>query len=189
MRMSTRTRISTKTAMNLKGIQATIEKIGTKLDPDGDWLPTLILEGKKSGVYGFGGEAMMNNQVKDLVAAEITELIVLHEPEVVYWVTSAWSLSHQNPGVSELDLELYRQGAFKISEHKHRVEIVNVYSYTEKPKPREVIMFGRINRHKSRSPTIGKWDIMEGPEVTSEGRFPEAVKEGFKKAKGGKDKT
>lgn len=175
--------------MDLKGIQKTIEKIGTSLPPNDDWLPTLIMEGKKPTIIGFAGDAMKNNGVKDIVAGHMTELIAENDPDVVYWITSAWALMQDAKGVSELDMELYRMGAIKLSEHKHRVEIVNAYCYGEKPKLREAFMIGRIQRNKNRPPTISKWKIIEGEGLTSEGRFPEAIRRGFKQAKGGKDKT
>jgi len=180
------TPIRTVTAMNLNRLQKIIERIGEGIPPKDDWMPVLILESKEqASVFGFVGDPMSGQYAKDIVARKITECISTFKPDVACFITTAWSLDFEKGGLSELDMELYKMGSIKISEHPDRVEIVNAYVYGVRgPNKGEALMIGYIQRHPDKGPTIRKWKVIkEG--ASAEGRFPDAVKEGFELAKGG----
>lgn len=173
--------------MNLKRLQKTIEKIGRKLPPEDDWMPALILESKaKFAIYGFVGSPMSGDRMKDVVAAGITDLIATERPDAACFITTAWSVNFEAMGVpGEAALEQWKRGDIKLSEHPARIEIVNAYVYGERgPHEGECLMVGHVKRFTDKGPEIEKWEIHQDG-VTAEGRFPEAVKEGFQKAKGG----
>jgi hypothetical protein len=173
--------------MNLKKLQRTIEKIGRHLPPGDDWMPALILEGKyKATVYGFMGNSMEGEVMKNAVAAEITDLIATDKPDCACFVTTAWSVDFEALGESgEELLEQWKRGHTRLADHPNRVEIVNAYVYGERgPNEGECLMVGYVKRSGDKGPRVSKWKI-HTDEVSAEGRFPDAVKEGFRKAKGG----
>jgi hypothetical protein len=175
--------------MNLKGLQKVIEKIGRELPPGDDWMPALILESEKAvNIFGFVGEPLVNTQAKDQCAEQIADLISKFKPDCACFVTTAWSVSSDKKGkggLSELEVELWRMGAMKLSEHPRRVEIVNAYCYGIRgPNKGEALMIGHIQRFPDKGPRIKKWIIMDD-ETNAQGRFPDAIKKGFELAKGG----
>jgi hypothetical protein len=172
--------------MNLRRLQRTIEAIGEGLSPEDDWMPTLILEGKKaSSIFGFVGDSMGGDLMKDITADQITRCIVEFKPDCACFITTAWSLDFGDEGPSEAMVDLLRRGKIRPSQHPDRIEIVNAYCYGEKGESEgEALMIGRIQRFKDRGPKIKKWTIFED-DASAEGRFPDAIKEGFKLARGG----
>lgn len=170
--------------MNLKGLQKVIEGIGKGLSPDSDWMPALILEGKEANsIFGFAGNPMANDMMKDIVADQITRCIAEFKPDCACFITTAWSLDFE--GVPEEEVEKYRSAQIRPSQHPDRIEIVSAYCYGEKGESEgEAVMIGYIQRFKDSHPKIKKWKIMDG-NTTAEGRFPEAIQEGFKLARGG----
>jgi hypothetical protein len=175
--------------VDIKRLQKTIEEIGKRLPPNDDWMPALILESKsKVTVYGFLGDPMGGHQMKDRVADEITELIATDKPDVACWITTAWTVDFEKMGpMGDEELERWKRGNIRLSQHPDRIEIVNAYVYGERgPNEGEVLMMGFIRRSKNKGPEIKKWKIFDQEGIEAEGRFPEAVKEGFQKAKGGK---
>lgn len=171
--------------MDLKRLQKTIENIGKHLPPNDDWMPALILESKaKITIYGFVGDPMGGNRMKDVVAAGITDLIATERPDCACFITTAWTVDFEALGMpGEEELERWKRGNIKLSEHPDRVEIVNAYVYGERgPNEGECLMVGYIKRSPNKGPQISKWKIHQDG-IEAEGRFPEAVKEGFRKAK------
>jgi hypothetical protein len=167
--------------MNLNKLQKTIEKIGGTLPPTDDWMPALIVEGKKEvSIFGFIGDSMGDQLAKDTVASKITELIAEFKPYFVCFITTAWSVDFEKENLDELDKELWTAVAMKVSEHPNRVEIVNAYCYgVQGPNKGESLMIGYIQRFPDKGPRIKKWKVVkEG--ASAEGRFPDAIKEGFK---------
>ncbi len=169
--------------MKLEGLQEVIEKIGEGLPPGDDWMPALILENEKEAtVYGFAGDFMSNQRAKDEAAKMITRCIVEFKPDCACFVTTAWTIQLDMDGVSELDLELHKMGTYKIKDHPKRVEIVNAYVYAVRgPNKGEALMMGYIQRFPDKGPKIREWKIIK-EEATAEGRFPDAVKQGFQLA-------
>lgn len=172
--------------MNLKRLQKTIEKIGESLPPNDDWMPALILEGKKANsIFGFIGDPMGSSLMKEIVADQITRCIAEFKPDCACFITTAWSIDFGDKGASEAMVDLIRRGEIRPSQHPDRIEIVNAYCYGEQGESEgEALMVGHIQRFKDKHPKIKKWRIIEG-NTTAEGRFPEAIKEGFKLARGG----
>jgi hypothetical protein len=169
--------------LNLKKLQSIIEKIGEETPPKDDWMPVLILEGRKEvTVYGFIGKPMEGEYAKNSTARKITESIAAFKPDVACFITTAWSLDFEKGGISERDVEAYMSGAIKIANHPARVEIVNAYVYGVRGSNKgEALMIGYIQRHPDKGPTIKEWKVIkEG--ASAEGRFPDAVKEGFQLA-------
>lgn len=169
--------------MNLEKLQKIIEKIGESIPPKDDWMPALIVENKKSAsVYGFVGDSMGSSMAKDMVAEAITNCIAKFKPDRACFVTTAWSVDFEAEGLSEFEMELWKAGAMRIADHPRRVEIVNAYYYCVRgPDKGEALMMGFIERHPDKGPTIKKWKIIRDG-ATAEGRFPDAVKQGFQKA-------
>jgi hypothetical protein len=170
--------------MDLNELQKIIEKIGVTLPPKDDWMPALILESEKEGasIFGFVGDAMGSQMAKDVVAQAITSCIIRSKPDCACFVTTAWSIDFEAEGVSELDMELWKSGAYKLKDHPKRIEIVNAYVYAVRgPNKGEALMMGFIQRFPDKGPKIKEWKIIkEG--ATAEGRFPDAVKKGFQLA-------
>lgn len=175
------------TEMNLRKLQRTIEAIGEGLSPDSDWMPALILEGKGSvSIFGFVGDCMGSWQAKDASAAQMTKLISEFKPDCACFVSTAWSLDLEGKEVSEEMLEKIKSGEIRPSQHPDRIEIVNAYCYGESGESDgEALMMGYVQRFKDRGPKIKKWKIIEDDGVSAEGRFPEAIQEGFRLARGG----
>jgi hypothetical protein len=178
--------LSTPTKMNLTKLQKSIEAIGENLLPDDDWMPALILEGKgAASLFGFVGNSMGNDLMKDIVADQITKCIAEFKPDCACLITTAWSIDFGDEPASEAMTELLRRGEIRPSQHPDRIEIVNAYCYGEKGESEgETLMIGYIQRFKDKSPRIKKWKIIED-DASAEGRFPDAIKEGFKLARGG----
>lgn len=145
-------------------------------------MPVIILEGKSgNSVYGFPGDSMGSYEAKDMAASAMTELIRQNKPDCACFVSTAWTVE----GLSELDAEMYKSGSIKLSEHPKRIEIVHAYCYGERgPNEGEALMFGYIQRYPDKGPRIKKWKIHNDYDACM-GRFPEAIKEGFKQARGG----
>jgi hypothetical protein len=174
--------------VDLERLKKTIEGIGKHLPPQDDWMPALILESKAAiTIYGFVGNPMGGHRMKDAVAEEISNLIATDKPDSACFITTAWTVDFELLGITgEEELERWKHGAIKLSEHPARVEIVNAYVYGERgPHEGECLMVGYIQRSETKGPRIKSWKI-HADEVEAQGRFPEAVKEGFRKAKGGK---
>lgn len=166
--------------MNLKGLQEIIEKIGEGLPPKDDWMPALIVENDESAsVFGFVGDCMGSQQSKDMVAQQIIKCIVEFKPHCACFITTAWLADLEKEDLSEFEMELWRAGVNKISDYPKRIEIVNAYYYGVRgPDKEEALMIGYIQRYPDAGPKIKKWKIIrEG--ASAEGRFPDAVKEGF----------
>jgi hypothetical protein len=172
--------------MNLRRLQRTIEAIGEGLPPKDDWMPTLILESKKANsIFGFVGDSMGGDLMKDITADQITRCIAEFKPDCACFITTAWSLEFEEGEVGELQAEMMRSGKIRASQHPDRIEIVNAYCYGEKGESEgEALMIGYIQRFKDRGPKIKKWKIIE-EDASATGRFPDAIKEGFRKARGG----
>lgn len=174
--------------MNIKKLQETIEKIGKGLGPEDDWMPTLILENKKeSSIFGFIGDSMGNEYAKDMVAGKIIALIAEFKPDTACWITTAWTLDFDKDKLrKDPRMEAFMQGKIRLKDQPDRIEIVNAYCYGVRGENEgEVLMMGYIKRFKNRHPEITKWKEMGGTDdFTAKGRFPEAVHEGFRKAKG-----
>ena len=176
--------------MDLKRLQKTIERIGEELPPGDDWMPALILEktieGKLTGaIFGFAGDSMGCDRSKDWCAEQMARIISEFKPDCACFITTAWSLDFEEMKASETFIDMVREGRIRASQHPDRIEIVNAYCYGERGESEgEAFMFGHIQRFKDRGPKIKKWKIISG-DTDSEGRFPEAIKEGFKLARGG----
>jgi hypothetical protein len=172
--------------MNLKRLQKTIEAIGTHLPPNDDWMPALILERKGDAtIFGFVGDPMGGDIAKDVVALTITRCIKEFKPDCACFITTAWTLDFNALGSDEAFIEKVRTGQIRPSQHPDRVEVVNAYCYGERGESEgEALMFGYIQRFKDSHPKIKKWRIIED-DTSAEGRFPDAIKEGFKLARGG----
>lgn len=173
--------------MNLKRLQEIIEKIGESLPPNDDWMPALILESKEQvTIFGFAGNPMGGSRMKDLVAAQITKCIEQLKPDCACFISTAWSIDFEGkPPPSGAMVELIRKGEIRPSQHPDRIEIVNAYCYGEKGENEgEALMIGDIQRFENSHPKIKKWRIIEEG-ATAEGRFPEAIQDGFKLARGG----
>lgn len=151
-------------------------------------MPALILEGKgekANAIFGFMGESMRNEMMKDITATHLTMCIAELKPDCACFVTTAWSLDFEAMNASEALIEAFRSGRIRASQHPDRIEIVNAYCYGERGESEgEALMIGYIQRFKDKGPTIKKWKIIS-EDVSTEGRFPEAIKEGFKLARGG----
>jgi hypothetical protein len=173
--------------MNLKRLQRTIEAIGTGLAPKDDWMPALILEGKKAvNIFGFMGDPMSGDRGKDLVAMQITKMISEFKPHTACFITTAWSIDFGDEPASESMAELLMTGQIRPSQHPGRIEIVSAYCYGEEGENEgEVLMIGYIERFSDAHPKIKKWKILDDGGLTAQGRFPEAIQEGFKLARGG----
>jgi hypothetical protein len=172
--------------MNLKRLQRTIEKIGENLPPGDDWMPALILEKKESvSIFGFIGNPMGGTVMKDLVAETIMNTIAEFKPDCACFITTAWSLDFGAMGSPQEMIDRYIRGELRPSQHPDRIEIVNAYCYGERGESEgEAMMVGYIQRSKDKGPKIKKWKIIDKG-ATAEGRFPEAIQEGFKLARGG----
>jgi hypothetical protein len=173
--------------MNLKKLQSVIEDIGTSLSPEGDWMPALILENpKECSIYGFVGDSMKDDFMKDRTAEQITRLIIENKPFSACWITTAWTLDWEKDPESSKRIDAFMSGRLRVSDQPDRIEIVNAYCYGEKGENEgESIMFGYIQRFKDKHPKITRWKIVEGKDdFTAGGRFPEAIQEGFSRAKG-----
>lgn len=177
--------------MNLKRLQKTIEAIGDGLPPDGDWMPTLILESKKvNSIFGFIGNPLANDLMKDITADQITRCIAEFKPDCACLITTAWSIDFGDKGAPESMWELLKSGQIRPSQHPDQIEIVSAYCYGEKGESEgEALMYGYIQRFKNSHPKIKKWKIIDSGDgdgdMTAKGRFPEAIQDGFKQARGG----
>jgi hypothetical protein len=169
--------------MNLKRLQNIIEKVGEGIKPKDDWMPVLILEGKKeTSLYGFVGGPMEDQSSKDIVASKITACIETFKPESACFITTAWSIDFEKNKMDEFDLELWKAGATKLADHPNRIEIVSAYVYGVRGENKgEALMIGYIQRHPDSSPTIKRWNVIQDG-ASAEGRFPDAVKRGFRLA-------
>lgn len=148
-------------------------------------MPALIIEGKEqASIFGFIGNCMDDQIGKDAIANQITKVISEFKPDCACFITTAWSIDFEAEGMDEFDMELWKAGAFRVRDHPNRVEIVNAYVYGVRgPNEGEALMMGTIERFPDKGPRIKKWKVFEEG-ASAEGRFPDAVKEGFRKAKG-----
>lgn len=174
--------------MNLERLQKTIEMIGLTLPPNDDWMPALILEKRnKVEIFGFAGNSMGGDLIKDIVADQITRLIADFRPDAACFITTAWTLDFGDKPASEEMIRKLRSGQIRPSQSPNRIEVVNAYCYGERGENEgEAFMMGYIQRFKNSHPKIKKWRTIAGDsELTTEGRFPDAIREGFQQARGG----
>jgi hypothetical protein len=161
-----------------------IELIGGGLPPNDDWMPALILENKGSAsVFGFTD--LDGDEAKDIVANKITEVIAEFKPDTACFITTAWTLEFEKEKSSEAEIARFMSGHLRIRDHPNRIEIVSAYCYGDLGENEgEALMIGYIQRYPNQGPQIKRWKIMDDDITTAEGRFPDAVKDGFKQAKG-----
>ncbi len=170
--------------MNLDKMKKSIEDIGTELGSQEDWMPALIMEKQgQSMILGLGGDCMGNQETKDMTAKLMTALISDIQPESVCFVSTARSV-RMDP--ERADNEKLMSGTIRVSQHPDRYEIVVCACAG---KDWEKTMIGEILRSPDGPPKIKKWDMLPGGR--SEGRFPDALRDGFKnrKEKYGDNKT
>jgi len=175
--------------VNLKKLQKTIEKIGEGIDPQDDWLAHLIMEKKGEGtICAFDPAFFMSQESKDNCAEAIIKTISVLKPDCACFITTAWTINFEENNVSDLDVELLRSGTMRLADHPKKVEVVSAFCVGERGESEgEVLMMGFIERSPDKHPRIKKWKIMPGG-MDSEGRFPEAMREGFRLARNGKEK-
>lgn len=174
--------------MNLQKLQTIIESIGTSLPPQGDWMPTLILENKTDcSIFGFVGDSLKNEYTKDRTAEQMINLIREFKPHTACFITTAWTLEwDKERNKKDPRLEKFMRGELRVRDQPDRIEIVSAYCYGEKGENEgETLMVGIIQRFPNKHPKIKEWRTMGGADdTTAAGRFPEAIKEGFSRAKG-----
>jgi hypothetical protein len=162
--------------MNLHGFRKSIEKIGETLEPDEDWMPTLIIEkGRKYIIIGLVGDCMRDQGAKDMTAAFMIKVISESGCDAACLISTAWQLS-----LSLKDHDILKPGPIRPSTDPRRVEIVMCCCVGRTGESDgEQMMTGAIERSKGHHPKIRKWETMDSKAIFK-GRFFEAMKEGFK---------
>ena len=163
--------------MNLKLFQKMIEDIGTKIPPDDDWMPVLIVEKEGKGIiFGLAPEFMKNDRMKDVCAVLMSKTISMLKPDAACFMSTAWmSTLEKKQGE-----ECAKSGVYpRPSLDPNRIEIVVCVCMGRKGESDgEIMMTGDILRRRGKHPIIKKWKIHDS-ETECSGRFPDAMREGF----------
>jgi len=160
--------------MKVEQFKNAIERIGETLDPDGDWLPTFFIE--KDGKVAVMGLFMPDNlEGHDMVARLMTIVTAITNADAACFISTAW-IAPPNP-----DGTITRP-----RDHPNRKEIINGYCMGIRGEADgEAMMMAKIRRSPDKPPVLYDWQLYESEgedECTIEGRFPDAIREGFRLA-------
>jgi hypothetical protein len=112
---------------------------------------------------------------KDKTADMMTMLIAITNADAAMFISTAWT-APPNPDGS----------ISRLSKHPLRKEVVSAYCMGVRGEADgEATMLGYIQRSPDKPPVITDWKIYESEktdEFTTRGRFPDAMREGFKLA-------
>ncbi len=168
--------------MNLKSFQERIERVGTNLDPDEDWMPVLFLE-KDNDMAMVGLLMMEDEQQKDMCAFVMEQLVRTTNPDSACFLSTAWMSRMREDNTYKNDEEIkeaYRTGEIlPPSKDPNRKEIVIAVCIGVKGEnDGEAMMMGEIERSPDGPPRIKEWTIHDD-EWGMSGRFADAIKKGF----------
>ncbi len=164
--------------MGFTKLKQKIEDIGTSLDPDGDWAPVLIVERQDNKMINCL-LMMHNDETKDMCAKIMTKIIMETQPESATFISTGW-LSKYNDRHEDKESFMNKLESGLIarpSEDPNRIECVICIVVEQSGK--NAMIIGEIER-SSTYPKIKKWTEVD--EANSlDGRFAEAMREGFKR--------
>jgi hypothetical protein len=161
--------------MKVEQFKNAITDIGNGLSPTGDWMPTLFLE--KDGKIAIMGLVGMPDQDegKDWMAGIITVTIAITNADAVCLIMSAWTAPPNPDGTIT-----------RPRDNPNRKEAITGYCMGVRGESDgEAMMMGYIQRSPDKHPVITDWTMLESEEeneLTTKGRFPDAMRDGFRKA-------
>ena len=168
--------------MNIDLLKETIEHVGTGIRPDGDWLPTLIVEKDIGGEKPSTSVIPMIGATEDEASRMITALAITAtlrklKATAAAWITTAWTVQLENATNAQKRDALNLASQHKLVQHHAKFEVV-VAMVAIRNAPM-IGLTGRIIRSDS-YPKV-KWmkEWREEGEAHFGGRFPEALRDGM----------
>lgn len=195
----------------LISLRKTTEDIGTSLEPDADWMPTVLVEGTfpadmpnvkpemigKEGIViiGLAGGFMNSDQSKDLTAIIMTGAAKALQAKGMTFISTIWMIEYQNSQaesdyIASLPEEEKRKYVYDLAkaqgpprEHPNRKERLMLMSvYYGGEDDGTKIAYADIKREKEKHPILFNWKLMDGSGENFFGRFPEAIYAGLRMA-------
>jgi hypothetical protein len=164
--------------INTELVKRMIEHVGEDIAPNGDWMPTLILE-KDGKCTILGVPLPMDNEIhRGFVAAVITSEIRTAKADTAVWITTAWTVRLANASDAEKRDAMRLAEQHKLYQHHKRIECVVAMIGRRGVSGCEALI-GEIVRRPHLHPSV-EWTQHLPSGDGYAGRFPEALMEGFK---------
>lgn len=161
--------------MKVEQFKEAIIDIGKHLAPDADWMPAFFLE--KDRRLAIVGLLLMgeSDESKDRTADMMEFLITVTNPDAVCFISTSW-VGHGREDGSWV----------RPSKDPKRKEAVTGFCMGVRGEADgEALLIGYIQRSPDKPPVITNWVMHESEddnEITTKGRFPEAMQAGFDNA-------
>ena len=160
-------------------LKETVERIGTDLEPQDDWMPTMICYGDMPAIVGI--PELGDKNAKGIICnVVIPELLKKTKPEFVALITMGW-MKEYDPKTLEGAAEMARDEATydrgNIADRPGRSEVLTIQIVGKDGSERQ--LFAYVHRYPTSAPLL-QW--REHNCTHSEGLFPETLRSAMEAA-------
>lgn len=167
-------------------LKETLEGIGKTLEPDGDWIPVLVMYRGEQGDNAIIGIPELGDKAKKHLMAELVlpRFIKMAKPQYAALVTMGWAIQYDQStleGRAEQARDEAKFAPGEIEPRPSKYECLAAYIIDKNGKQRQMMAY--VHRYPTSSPVL-QWHegVSEIPEGKSGGRFPDAMRAGMEQA-------
>ena len=166
-------------------LKQTLEGIGAGLEPDGDWMPVLLLYGGVEGSPGIVGLPTLGEHKDKMATIIIPHIVQLAKPKFASLITMGWAVEYDRSTIEGVAEQARDEAQFKPGEIEPRpskYECLAAHIVDKDGHQRQLMAY--VHRYPTSSPVLQWREDMKGeiPEGASGGRFPDALRESMEKA-------